>query len=121
MSTTFTTTRAIATAASKPDNVDVEISEIKTPMMYSVDDLLFNRSQTIPDIPLVGYPATARGRSDYVHYTARDLDRFADHEARKYASLGIEPKVETLSNRSSKICLTSLRVLNLTKQRSWRC
>jgi hypothetical protein len=121
MSTTFTTTRAIATAASKPDNVDVEINEIKTPMMYSVDDLLFNRSQTIPDIPLVGYPATARGRSDYVHYTARDLDRFADHGARKYASLGIEPKVETLSNRSAKMCLTSLRVLNLTKQRSWRC
>jgi hypothetical protein len=114
MSTTFATTRTIATVASKPNSADFEINEIKTPMMYSVDDLLFNRSQTIPDIPLVGYPATARGRSDYVHYTARDLDRFADHGARKYASLGIESKVETLSNQSAKMCLTSLRVLSLT-------
>jgi hypothetical protein len=61
--------------------------------MCTVDDLLFNQSQTIPDVPLVAYPATARGRSDYVHYTAKDLDRFADHGAQKYASLGLQPNV----------------------------
>jgi hypothetical protein len=92
MSTTFTTTRALGTAASKVDNVGVDVSEIRTPIMYTVDDLLFNRSQTIPELPLVAYPATAKGRSDYLHYTARDLDRFADHGAKKFASLGLQPK-----------------------------
>lgn len=61
--------------------------------MYTVDDLLFSRSQTIPDVPLVAYPATPRGQADYVHYTARDLDRFADHGASKYASLGLVSQV----------------------------
>jgi hypothetical protein len=94
MSTTFTATRTLATATSKLDNLDVrEVNEIKSPIMYTVDDLLFNQSQAIPDVPLVAYPATARGRSDYVHYTAKDLDRFADHGAQKYASLGLQPKV----------------------------
>jgi hypothetical protein len=98
MSTAFTTTRSISTTASTLDNVDVKVTEIKTPILYTVDDLLFNRSQTIPDVPLVAYPGTARGRSDYVHYTVRDLDRFADHGAQKYASLGLQPKVFSHTN-----------------------
>ena len=93
MSTTFTATRTLASATSKLDNLDVRVNGIKSPIMYTVDDLLFNQSQIIPDVPLVAYPATPRGRSDYVHYTAKDLDRFADHGAQKYASLGLQPKV----------------------------
>lgn len=61
--------------------------------LYTVDDLIFNRSQTVPDIPLVAYPSSLRGRSDYVHYTARDLDRFADHGANVLSSLGLKPSV----------------------------
>jgi hypothetical protein len=98
MSTTFTTTKSISTTASTLDNLDVKVNEIKTPILYTVDDLLFNRSQTIPDVSLVAYPGTTRGRSDYVHYTARDLDRFADHGAQKYASLGLQPEVFFLTN-----------------------
>jgi hypothetical protein len=93
MSTTFTATRTLASATSKLDNLDVRVNGIKSPIMYTVDDLLFNQSQIIPDVPLVAYPATPRGRSDYVHHTAKDLDRFADHGAQKYASLGLQPKV----------------------------
>ncbi len=93
MSTTFAATRTLATATSKLDNLDVRVNVITSQKMCTVDDLLFNQSQTIPDVPLVAYPATARGRSDYVHYTAKDLDRFADHGAQKYASLGLQPKV----------------------------
>ncbi|QSZ28851.1 hypothetical protein DSL72_003356 [Monilinia vaccinii-corymbosi] len=65
--------------------------------LYTVDDLVYNRSQTIPDVPLVAYPASLRGRSDYVHYTARDLDRFADHGANTYSSINLIPN----SDRSS--------------------
>jgi hypothetical protein len=93
MSTTFAATRTLATATSKLDNLDVRVNVITSQMMCTVDDLLFNQSQTIPDVPLIAYPATARGRSDYVHYTAKDLDRFADHGAQKYDSLGLRPKV----------------------------
>jgi hypothetical protein len=93
MSTTFTATRTLATAAAKLDNLDIKVNELNTPIMYTVDDLIFDRSQTIPDVPLVAYPATPRGRSDYVHYTAKDLDRFADHGAKKYAALGLELQV----------------------------
>lgn len=94
MSTTITNTaRNNATISSKLDRVAVTIDENKNKTMYSVDDLLFNRSQTIPDVPLVAYPATARGRADYAHYTARDLDRFADHGASKYMTLGLAPQV----------------------------
>lgn len=59
--------------------------------LYTVDDLIYNRSQTIPDVPLLAYPGSLRGRSDYVHYTARDLDRFADHGANTYSSIGLIP------------------------------
>jgi len=107
MSTTFTTTRTLATAPSKLDNLDIKVNELKNVIIYTVDDLVFHRGQTIPDVPLVAYPATPRGRSDYVHYTAKDLDRFADHGAKKYASLGLELKVSSLDMEKSKKPLIS--------------
>ena len=94
MSTTITkTARNNATISAKLDRVAVPIDENKSKTMYTVDDLLFNRSQTIPDVPLVAYPATTRGPADYAHYTARDLDRFADHGASKYMTMGLAPHV----------------------------
>jgi hypothetical protein len=90
LTTTFTNS---AQTGSKLDSVAVAIDQAKSKTIYTVDDLLFNRSQTIPDVPLVAYPATPRGRADYVHYTARDLDRFADHGAKKYASMGLTVQV----------------------------
>ncbi len=65
--------------------------------MYTVDDLIFNRGQTIPDVALVAYPATGRSRADYIHYTANDLDRFADYGAKKYASIGLISQVRLQS------------------------
>ncbi|KAG4425536.1 hypothetical protein IFR04_001233 [Cadophora malorum] len=90
MSATVTTTvRSVGTTTL--DKLDAPIG-VTVRSLYTVDDLLYNRSQTIPDVPLVAYPATARSRADYVHYTAKDLDRFADHGARKFASMGLIPQ-----------------------------
>ena len=109
MSTTVTeATRTNASTASKHDART--INENKTKTMYTVDDLLFNRSQTIPDVPLVAYPATARGRADYIHYTARDLDRFAGHGASKYKSMGLLPRVCIVSNELQNIPDTGFRI-----------
>ncbi|CZR53066.1 related to nonribosomal peptide synthetase MxcG (component of the myxochelin iron transport regulon) [Phialocephala subalpina] len=91
MSATLTATRHNATTSSKLDSSVVE-REVTTHALYTVDDLLFNRSQTIPDAPLVAYPVSPKGRADYVHYSAQDLDRFADHGADKYASMGLVPE-----------------------------
>ncbi|KUJ18380.1 acetyl-CoA synthetase-like protein [Mollisia scopiformis] len=92
MSAIIATPRHDYTATSKLDGADVAVNDVKTHALYTVDDLLFNRSRTIPDTPLVAYPASSRGRADYVHYTAQDLDRFADHSASKYASMGLVPE-----------------------------
>jgi hypothetical protein len=92
MVTTFANTARLVGADPKLDRAGVAVREVKTTILYTIDDLVFNRSQTIPDVPLVAYPATAKGKSDYAHYTAKDLDRFADHGARKYTSMGLKPE-----------------------------
>jgi hypothetical protein len=74
--------------------------------------LLFSRSQTIPDVPLVAYPETPRGRADYVRYTARDLDRFADHGAKKYASMGLVSQVVYSKSKVKSVSKISFRVWN---------
>lgn len=94
MSTTLTeTSAAVPIGQSKLDGTSIDIKEIKAQSLYTIDDLVFHRSQTTPDVPLVSYPATPRGCADYVHYTARDLDQFADHGAEKYHALGLSPQV----------------------------
>jgi hypothetical protein len=107
MSTTITqTVRNNATTGPKLDRAAGAIDANKSKAMYTVDDLLFSRSQTIPDVPLVAYPATARGRADYIHYTAKDLDRFADHGANKYISVGLALRVCLYRQRRRGLLLT---------------
>lgn len=69
--------------------------ELGNTSLYTVDDLLFYRGQITPGLPLVAYPATARGTSDYIHYTASDLNRFANEGAKKFSSIGLTPGVGT--------------------------
>lgn len=61
--------------------------------IYSINDLLLERTRMIPDEPLVGYPATARGGSDYVYHTAMDLHRFADEAAKDLNKQGLPANV----------------------------
>ncbi|OLN97928.1 Iterative polyketide synthase CazM 2 [Colletotrichum chlorophyti] len=74
----------------------VEIVETVKPVepieLRTVTDLLLRRVQEAPDVDVLAYPATARGKDDYVNYTAKDLDRFADEAARKYAQAGLLPE-----------------------------
>ncbi|TID06887.1 Non-canonical non-ribosomal peptide synthetase FUB8 [Colletotrichum higginsianum] len=71
----------------------VEIVETVKPLeLRTVTDLLLRRVEEAPDVDVLAYPATARGRDDYVNYTAKDLDRFADEAARKYAQAGLLPE-----------------------------
>jgi hypothetical protein len=54
------------------------IDDEKQHAIHTINDLLLERATTIPDQPLVGYPASTRGADDYVYYSAKDLDRFAN-------------------------------------------
>lgn len=62
-------------------------------VLYTINDLLVHRARTAPDVPLVAYPASESGLTDYVQYTARMLDGFAEGTARAYLRLGLAPGV----------------------------
>jgi hypothetical protein len=67
----------------------------KEAMLYTVNDLLVQKALSSPNVPLLAYPASPKGRDDYVHYTARDLDRFADEAVRTYIAMGLPIKVRS--------------------------
>jgi acyl-CoA synthetase (AMP-forming)/AMP-acid ligase II len=70
-------------------------SDEQDDVIYSIDDLLLQRMRTIPDEPLVGYPAAIRGGSDYVYYTATDLHRFADESTKFLTKQGLHSNVSS--------------------------
>jgi hypothetical protein len=65
----------------------------KESWVYTVNDLLVQKALSSPDAPLLAYPGSLKGTDDYVHYTARDLDRFADEAAKAYIAMGVPVKV----------------------------
>lgn len=64
--------------------IEEEVDEI-----YSINDLLLERTRTIPDDPLVGYPSSIHSPGDYVYYSAKDLSRFADGTAQALCGQGL--------------------------------
>ncbi|KAL2882794.1 hypothetical protein SGCOL_002006 [Colletotrichum sp. CLE4] len=90
----------------------VEIVETVKPIeLNTVTDLLLKRVDEAPDVDVLAYPATARGRDDYVNYTAKDLDRFADEAARKYAQAGLLPENPS-SNQAEVVALLANSDIN---------
>lgn len=59
----------------------------------SINDFIVHQAQSIPDTPLIAYPATELGASDFENYSAKDLDSLADEVAKVLASQGLRPKV----------------------------
>lgn len=56
----------------------------------SINDLIVNRATTFPFKPLLAYP---RKEGNFVYYTAKELDSFADEAAKHYVQLGLIPRV----------------------------
>ena len=59
----------------------------------NINDLIVHKAETQPTTTLLAYPASEHGRSDYVEYTAKDLDILADRVAKELTRLGLRPKV----------------------------
>jgi len=80
-------------------------------LIYTTNNLLAQRAQPALDVAFLAYPASPRGRDDYVHYTASDLDRFADEAVRAYLAMCLPVKVWgfTLSVFHMQGHLTSMR------------
>lgn len=61
-----------------------------------IDDVLQNLMRDAPDEPLVGYPKSAHGVTDYEYYSPRDLHRFANGAIRAFKVAGLpEVSIET--------------------------
>ena len=93
---TATMLSAVSTDATKSvsiDRVDTSGEDFKSNRLYTIDDLIVDRATTSPNTPVLGYPASARGRADYVYYSNSDLDRFADEATRNLISSGLQSNV----------------------------
>lgn len=76
----------------------VTANAVDTPgKINSITDFMIYQAQTIPETPLIAYPATENGASDFVDYTARELDAFADEAARWLSKQGLQPTVRSLN------------------------
>lgn len=63
--------------------------------MNCINDFIIHQAQSIPDTPLISYPRSELGASDFADYTAKDLDNFADEAARVLTSQGLKPTVRS--------------------------
>ena len=61
--------------------------------LYTIDDVLLQCLQFIPDQPLVGYPETLHGTNDYRYYTPRELDLFTNGAVEALTKAGIKKVV----------------------------
>lgn len=61
--------------------------------IVTVTDLFLSKVRDTPDTIFVQYPATLKGKSDYIGYTVTDIDRLVDEAARQYANKGLQSEV----------------------------
>ncbi|CAK7219999.1 putative NRPS-like protein biosynthetic cluster [Sporothrix bragantina] len=72
------------------DNTAIDNTPAPTPRV--VNDLLVRRVREGPYAPFFAYPATPRGKDDYVYHTVGDIDRYADAAACLYLQSGAVPR-----------------------------
>lgn len=54
-----------------------------------IDDLFKARADDKNPTPLLAFPRSKRGVSDFESFTGQDLDRFIEHAARHYLQAGL--------------------------------
>lgn len=56
-----------------------------------MDDLIRARAADKNQIPLLCFPKSTGGITDYEEFGGRDIDRFVDHAAKYYMKCGLKP------------------------------
>ncbi|KAL5334813.1 hypothetical protein BJX70DRAFT_391121 [Aspergillus crustosus] len=67
--------------------------------LHTINDIILARVLHPLDAPLVGYPQSSRGISDYVFYTAKDLDRFTNGVVKTLQDSGLERFSDPIENQ----------------------
>lgn len=98
----------LVSTTSTPSGLDApNASKVSKPdQINSINDLLLHKAETIPNTPLIAYPASEHSSSDLAEYTAKDLDAFVDEAAKEYTRLGLLPKVRSPSIQNNHQLLT---------------
>ncbi len=65
--------------------------------MLILDDLIRARALDDEQVPLLSYPKSERGLTDYEHFCGKDLNNFIDCAAKYYISMGLKPVSKFLS------------------------
>ena len=66
--------------------------------LTNVDQLLRQRAQETPNQPLVAYPKSDSGLTDFELISVENVNRFTDNAARTLLSDGLEPTVCDVSS-----------------------
>lgn len=56
-----------------------------------LDDLIRQRAADSDQTPLLAFPKSETGITDYEKFTGQDLDRFIDQAAKYYVRCGLDP------------------------------
>ena len=81
---------------------DIGVSPFEAPMMrkesivYTFDEIIRQRAVDEDQSPLIAYPKTRLGITDYELFTGRHLDRLVDGAAKALMKAGVEPVVRDL-------------------------
>ncbi|KAL8799308.1 MAG: hypothetical protein Q9182_005983 [Xanthomendoza sp. 2 TL-2023] len=62
-----------------------------------LDDIFRSRAKDKVQQPLLAFPQSERGVSDFVSFTGRDLDRFIENTARYYLNVGLKAQQNHLA------------------------
>lgn len=82
-------------ASTLPNGVKGDGSEGDLGEFIVIDDLFKARANDKFQKPLIAFPRSERGTSDFELFTGRDLDRFVEHAARYYIQSGVKVVSDT--------------------------
>ena len=88
MASMSTTTSSISSASSTNGHTP---SSAKFDQVLILDDLIRQRATDSDQVPLLAFPKSERGITDYEEFTGQHLDRFIDQAAKYYVRCGLKP------------------------------
>ncbi|KAK7546784.1 hypothetical protein IWX49DRAFT_566463 [Phyllosticta citricarpa] len=75
-----------------PYQDDAQHEAAEEGQLNCINDLILLKARTVPNIPMIAYPASKDGASLLLEYTSRDIDLFVDAAAKKLDRLGLKPQ-----------------------------
>lgn len=72
---------------------DAEIPPADNSGIRTLDQLVRRRGEENVQTPIIAYPKSERGLTDYEHFSGRDINRFVDGAVKALIKKGVEPVV----------------------------